>query len=752
MRLPCATRNRTRPISMAVVLIGLWMSVPGSSRAAAPEGAGDRPPGPDAFPEFRVTGQEPAMATLGALFRLHFGPQTTCTLWDPWLPLSTLWPAVGPSGTADAMRVFTRGSLLQRRIDAEGYVATQQHRGLAHSDGWPFPLWQQAAGAGWHFSVLHDVFGVQNGEVPTTSLDGWEIVGLEAGAIDPAAGLSLKLRADHAAITTPGFRVASTSAPFVRVEWSVKKRPGTARAALEWTTAESPHFGPERRVDVALPGEADGMRYTMIPIYRHPGWGGTLTRLRITLDHASGSEIVLKSVITACDSRHPINNAIYIHACADYVDWTGDLAFLHENVGRMRKALRFALDEFDVRRNRCVVVPWVGHDGRSGLSIGPDGKKQIHVGRGVGNNYWDILPFGGKDFQATLYLYHGLGRMADMERIVAGHPDWSVGGNDRFDPDDLTRLAGQIRQQSSKLFWNDRTGRFVGWIDCDGKAYDYGFTMLNCEAVHLGLATPEQARSIVDWLDGKRTVAGDTSRGADIYRWRFAPRCTTRRNVETYFWAWSNPEDIPFGNQVQDGGAVLGWSYFDLMARLETRGPDDAWPRLKAILAWYDEVRKAGGYRKYYAVPGRGTLQGSGTPGGLGLDAEFFESVLVPQVMLYGFLGVEPRNGGLRIVPRLPRDWPDLTITGVHVQDRVVDLKATRSTVEVRVVRGETRAPLMLWLEAGKWKTELLGTDGLAVSPGTEVQVGATSGPILVAFSGHPAVRLTKLAPGSDLR
>ena len=690
------------------------------------------------------------MATLGALFRLHHSPRTTCTLWDPWLPQAVLWPAVGPSGSADAMRAFTRASLLGRRIDGEGYVATQQHRGLAHSDGWPFPLWQQAAGVGWHFSVLHDVFGVQNGEVPTTSLAGWEFAGLEAGAIDPAAGLSLKFVADHATVTTPGFRVASTSAPFVRVEWSVKKRPEAARAALEWATEESPRFGPERRVEVALPAESDGMRFTMIPIYRHPGYGGTLTRLRFNLDQASGAGIVLKSVITACDSRHPINNPIYLQACADYVDWTNDLGFLQANIDRMRKALRFALDEFAVRQNHCVVVPWVGHDGRSGLTIGPDRKKQIHVGRGIGNNYWDILPFGGKDFQATLYMFHSLKRMADMERIAASHPEWSVGGGGRFDPTDLDRLAGEIRKESGKLFWNDRTGRFVGWIDCDGKAYDYGFTMPNCEAIHLGLATPDQARSIVDWLDGKRTVAGDTSQGADIYHWRFAPRCTTRRNVETYFWAWSNPEDIPFGDQIQDGGAVLGWSYFDLMARIETNGPDDAWQRLKAILAWYDEVRHAGGYRKYYATPGRGTLQGSGTPGGLGLDAEFLESVLVPQVMLYGFMGTTPRPGGLSINPRLPVDWPELTITGVHVQDRVVDLKATQNSVEVRNVRGETGATLKLWLLHGRWKGELLGADGHPVAPGFGAEVTRTRWPIVVSFSGYTTVRLTRVGLGAD--
>ena len=104
-------------------------------------------------------------------------------------------------------------------------------------------------------------------------------------------------------------------------------------------------------------------------------------------------------------------------------------------------------------------------------------------------------------------------------------------------------------------------------------------------------------------LTGQRVVEGDTATGQDIYHWRFAPRSTTRRNLDYYFWGWSNPESVPWGYQVQDGGAVLGFSYHDLMARLKTAGPDDAWQRLRSILAWFDEVQSAGGYREYYKDP-----------------------------------------------------------------------------------------------------------------------------------------------------
>jgi len=178
-------------------------------------------------------------------------------------------------------------------------------------------------------------------------------------------------------------------------------------------------------------------------------------------------------------------------------------------------------------------------------------------------------------------------------------------------------------------------------------------------------------------------VPGDTSQGADIYHWRFGPRNTTKRNIDYYFWGWSNPESISFGDQVQDGGAVLGWSYHDLMARLRTAGPADAARRLKEICRWFDETQAAGGYRNYYRDRSRGTMQGGNVAGGLGLDKEFFESILVPQVMLYGFLGFKPTVQGAEFAPRLPADWPSLTVTRVHLHDHVLNLTVAGKDITV---------------------------------------------------------------------
>src|SRR5262249_44419812 len=146
----------------------------------------------------------------------------------------------------------------------------------------------------------------------------------------------------------------------------------------------------------------------------------------------------------------------------------------------------------------------------------------------------------------------------------------------------------------------------------------------------------------------------------------------------------------------QDGGAVLGFSYHDLMARLKVVGPDNAWKRLREILNWYEEVQAAGGYRKYYNGSREGSLQGGGTPGGLGLDTEFFESALVPQVMLKGFLGFAPKPDGFLLDPRLPSDWPELTVNRIHFQNLIFQIRATRDGIEIRH-EGKPAEPVFIY-------------------------------------------------------
>lgn len=321
--------------------------------------SGAEPTVPSTFPEFRVPGSEKEMARLRQLFYRHHSPATNCTLWDPWLPMSVFWPAVDEDGTAGRMRAFYRQSLLSCPIDAEGYVATRQHRGLAHSDGWPFPLWLQAGGMGWHFSLVGDQYGVQNGATLTTTTDGWQLDQTASAGIDPNRGWNLSLTGPDATLTTPPVDLDTYIAPFIRIEWSADGLPESAAPYVAWTTAEKPEFDGERRVTFSPRASGTELRYANVPMYKHPKWKGRFNRLRIGFDNPAGVRVTLKSLITAVDSRHPTNNSVFVQACCDYFNWSGDLEFLRQSLPRMRTALTFAMKEFNPQENDCVLVPWV---------------------------------------------------------------------------------------------------------------------------------------------------------------------------------------------------------------------------------------------------------------------------------------------------------------------------------------------------------------------------------------------------------
>lgn len=636
---------------------------------------------------FEIPGFDKECTRLEELFQLHrvAGPDTT--LWDPWVPMSVLWLESTNAPTTPELRALYRHRLLQRRIDDEGYVSTQQHEGLAHAEGWPFPLWTQAGGAGWMFTVAGVPYGQPFGVHPTTNITAWTLANVATDTLDPTLGWTVRLEGPDADLTSPTFRVDTHAAPFLRLKWSSHGLGPAARASLQWQLDGEPDFPPDRALLVPLPSRDDTVEDLNLPLYRQPAWAGTAVRFRLRLTAVNpGSTLRLLRVFTATDSRHNINNAVYLQACDDYLRWTGDIDFLRRNLQRMRLTLAWALREFQIADKELVHTPWVGHDGRSGHRLDTAGRRTLLRGHGVGNNYWDLLPFGGEDALATIYYFDAIRRVAALERQITRHPEWNLpAGPLQFEASELLALAEAIQETGNERFWVEATGRFAGWRDADGRAYDYGFSFVNNEAIHYAFAGQPQSQSIRDWLDGRRIVPGDTSTGTDIYHWRFGPRATTRRNTETYFWGWADPASIPFGGQVQDGGAVLGFSFHDLMARLEVNGPDDAWRRLREIIRWFEDVQTAGGYRKYYSDPARGSLQGGGTAGGLGLDAEFFESVLVPQVMLYGFLGFHPRLDGCLVRPRLPADWPSLTVRGIRLHDVTLDIAAEPKRLRVTV-------------------------------------------------------------------
>jgi trehalose/maltose hydrolase-like predicted phosphorylase len=81
--------------------------------------------------------------------------------------------------------------------------------------------------------------------------------------------------------------------------------------------------------------------------------------------------------------------------------------------------------------------------------------------------------------------------------------------------------------------------------------------------------------------------------------------------------------------------------------------------------------------------------------------------VLVPQVMLRGFMGFAARGDGFELNPHLPQDWPELTINRIRFQNVALSIRAKRDSVEIEH-QGQTDGPCAVYINGQKraidWK------------------------------------------------
>lgn len=379
------------------------------------------------------------------------------------------------------------------------------------------------------------------------------------------------------------------------------------------------------------------------------------------------------------DTRHFDTNARFILSIWRYTLWTGDWNYLVEQMPRLRKAMRYQL----------IVL-----DGESGL-IKTVSKDVNGRHRGVGNNYWDILPFGHLDAYANAVFYASLEAMAQLEEMfdenASAEQKESLNAKVSGDsPEKYRALRKTTFAEYAKLFWDDEAGRFIGCVDIDGNRHDYGFTFLNLETMYYGLASPEQVKRIYDWMENGTSSTGK----ADIYTaWVFAPRATTIHNP---MWDNEHPDGLeedksvkpwwhfgwlgtPFGDQCQDGGAIFYTSFFDLMNRARLINADNAYKRWKEILVRYREPdRMCGGAPLF-----RGETPQRVNPGAVGLDVPFPESGMVPCWVLYGMMGIEPTASGLRIEPNLPQDLEFCSVRNVSYRNLPLTIRVTREDVRI---------------------------------------------------------------------
>ena len=402
--------------------------------------------------------------------------------------------------------------------------------------------------------------------------------------------------------------------------------------------------------------------------------------------------------------RHYENNGKYILAVCKYYSWQGGKAFLDKVDTTTSVSVR--PNQTDVSEGRTVLekvraamyFQLTALDGQSGLAIVTDPQCD-GTADGMPTDYWDNFRFGYKTAYVNIYFYASLLAMAELEA--------SLGKSARSG--ELRTLAAKVKETFGKTFWDAEKGRFIGCLDITGRRWDFGFTYLNLEAIAYGLATPEQAGRIFEWLDGERIIACDKQQvgsrmtgvtGAEIYDLGWAPRSITRAvesiQVDGKYWWWHLNNRInvggaspnaSYGEHVENGGAIFYVSHYDMMARLDTFGADNAWQRFEGILA---EHRKDGLKRD--------PRNNAGVDWKWGIIGEFPESGLVPATIALGFMGLDATPDALVVRPRLPQALPWLEIRHVAYRGGIYSIKADRQSILVACIR---ESPEPAKLDAG---------------------------------------------------
>jgi len=395
-------------------------------------------------------------------------------------------------------------------------------------------------------------------------------------------------------------------------------------------------------------------------------------------------------------SRHYVVAPLYISAVSYYYLMTRDKEFIESKdpktgepiLEKVRRAMRMLTDELG---------------GSSGLVTVKDPEIQ-GTPDSKSNTYWDAWPFGHKDACMNAHFYEAAGYYADLLAALG----------DTTEAARFRSLRPAIKEKFNETFWDETNGRYIGWIDKNGKRVDFGFVFVNLEAVALGLSTPERAGKIMNWIDGKRQVAGDTSSGADIYHYKIAPRSNTlaaESSVTRYFKLLNGnivaTKDSPlaWNLNAQNGGMILYVSYYDLHARERVLGPDNAANRMKVILeeALKDQLRR---------MPNNPAI-GIGTA--VGILREFPESGLVPFYFVDGILGLRPSAEGLVIAPGLPSDWKSATLRGFHFAGKIWTVTADHS---VEKPKSESGGDGIIHITVPAKNTTLLTPDGkLSTAP-----------------------------------
>ena len=327
----------------------------------------------------------------------------------------------------------------------------------------------------------------------------------------------------------------------------------------------------------------------------------------------------------------------FVSAVANICLWEGDGLYLSEadtdNQPKLDKSQGLTvlekLNEVTAYLFRADTERGVKYDPLSGLVYihTPDNDG---TSSGNGSNRWFNFRFGYLDAYENISFGRAVTDLAKLYTLLG----------ETEKADEYTRIAEKNRAAFNEKFWDEKKGRYIGCIDINGEVHDYGFVFLNLEAIEAGFADAEKAEKIFAWLDGNRTVEGDTAIGTDIYFGAFI-RNTTLAAKDSW-WDYLGgtlplSENGGWGRYYQNGGYSLSTTYYDIMARYKTGRTQEAAEHLKQLLNAYADgtLKTSDGTVRISGDALAGLAQTAYIRTVFGLDTDGFRLCMTPD---YAFL------------------------------------------------------------------------------------------------------------------
>lgn len=266
---------------------------------------------------------------------------------------------------------------------------------------------------------------------------------------------------------------------------------------------------------------------------------------------------------------------------------------------------------------------------------------------GCPNWYFDGIKASGTLAYHNIFYYAALRAMAEMAAAV-GQPERQT---------HYAKLADGVKQEFNRRFWGETAcgagnPAFFDWVDSEGVGHGHFMSLVQYPAIVLGLASKEQTARILDTAGRRLAVLaqenGYTGEG-------------------TLDLLWPVPQKLCVGSvgagfgKYQNGGMLLTWTYWEIVARAQNGDAAGAWERMRRFAAraartnWFE---------------GENSFTMDGQPFGWGSEPYLSDQVTVPAALIDGFLGVRRTGKDFTLTPALPPGWKEMAAELLHLGRR----------------------------------------------------------------------------------